>query len=159
MEVQHQQWCALARKKGGKPGLLPNGLKKKPGRGRTRGAERGTASVSHLSSLKKKQAEGKNTGCQWLRVHLSGCRHGNLIRRPIGWRQGLVRDATDRSSKTDQRWRLERDCRKIASAGVIWEERDDPSSPVSITTQPGLVFWSNLYYCFLTISYLNYLLF
>ncbi len=97
--------------------------KEKPERGGRGGAERGTASASHLSSLKK-QAEGKNTGCQWLWVHLSGCRHGNLIRRPIGWRQGLVRDATDRSSKTVQRWRLERDCRQIASAGVIWEERE-----------------------------------
>ncbi len=151
MEVQHQRWCALARKKGEKPGLLPNGLKKRSQReGGRGGAERGTASASHLSSLKK-QAEGKNTGCQWLWVHLSGCRHGNLIRRPIGWRQGLVRDATDRSSKTVQRWRLERDCRQIASAGVM---RDDPSSPVSITTQPALSFEA-----IFTISYLHFLLF
>lgn len=142
MDVQHQQWCALARRKGEKPLASFQTVWKRGAGERERedeeGAERGTASASRLSSFKKKQAEGKNSGCQWLWVHLSVCHHSNLIRRPIGCRQGLVRDAKDRSSKTVQLGRLEWDCRKNASAGVIWEEREGLSLPVSIRTQPGL---------------------
>jgi len=71
MDVQHQQWCALAREKKGKslwpPSKQPE--KEEPERERDsedeEGAEKGTASASRLSSFKK-QAEGKNAGCQRL---------------------------------------------------------------------------------------------